>query len=246
MLWSFSRLNAYYHCPYEWKRNYIDCEPGEDNFYAEFGSLCHSLLERYFKHKISAIEISQVYEKEFDKYIKHPVSPTLQDIYYQAGMEYFDNIDFPFDKYDILGVENKRTFKIDDDKFVGYIDLLIRDKQTGEITIVDHKSSTLQFTKKGEIAAKDSQRLTDYKRQLYLYSIPVIKQYGKVDYLKWNLFKTQQEYEIKWDKQEFDEAVEWAKKTLFLIKTETQFATKPNYFYCANLCSYRDNCKVFD
>ena len=26
MKWSFSRLNSFYNCPYEWKRKYIDCE----------------------------------------------------------------------------------------------------------------------------------------------------------------------------------------------------------------------------
>ena len=114
------------------------------------------------------------------------------------------------------------------------------------ITIVDHKSSALQFTKKGTIAAKDLQRMTDYKRQLYLYSIPIIKKYGRVDFLKWNLFRTQQEYTIAWDKQEYEEAIAWAKKTLFLIKIESQYAMKPNYFYCSQLCSYRNNCRVFD
>ena len=120
MIWSFSRLNAFYHCPYEWKRNYIDCEQGEDNFYSEFGSLCHSILERYFKSKITVIEISQVYEREFDKFVIHPTFSSkedLKEVYYQDGLEYFNNIDFPFDKYDILGVESKRTFKINDDNY---------------------------------------------------------------------------------------------------------------------------------
>ena len=42
MTWSFSRLN--FSCLSEWHRHYIECEPQEQNFYAEFGSLVHECI----------------------------------------------------------------------------------------------------------------------------------------------------------------------------------------------------------
>ena len=75
MLWSFSRLNSFYNCPYEWKRKYIDCEYGESGFFGEFGTLCHSLLERYIKGDISIFELSQCYENEFNDVVVHDAPP---------------------------------------------------------------------------------------------------------------------------------------------------------------------------
>lgn len=49
MQWSFSRLNAYYNCPYEWKMHYLECNKSENGFFGEYGSLIHKILEKYEK-----------------------------------------------------------------------------------------------------------------------------------------------------------------------------------------------------
>ena len=61
MRWSFSRLESFYTCPYSWKRHYIDCEEGANNAFAQYGSLCHRLLEQYEKGEIDIFDISQEY-----------------------------------------------------------------------------------------------------------------------------------------------------------------------------------------
>lgn len=249
MQWSFSRLNSFYHCPYEWKRIYIDCEPKEGGFFSEFGSFCHSLLERYLKNEISIFEISQKYEEEFDTAIPHEAPPNkntdLRQLYFDKGLEYFNNLDMNLNQYEILGVEKEVNFKIADKDFVGYIDLLLRNKQTAEITILDHKSGSLKLKKDGSVSQSDEAHFLEFKRQLYLYSIPIIKEYGKVDYLKWNLFKDHTEYQIPWNRSEYEEAVKWAETTLFLISVEEKFNPNPDFFYCHYLCSQRNNCCEF-
>lgn len=49
MIWSFSRLNSFCICKYEWYLQYIEEAEGTNNFYAEFGKFCHKILEMYAK-----------------------------------------------------------------------------------------------------------------------------------------------------------------------------------------------------
>ena len=84
MVWSFSRLNSFYTCPYEWNRKYINCEYGENGFFGEFGSHCHSLLEGYAKGEISIFEISQKYEEEFNEVVVHDAPPNKYTDIFQS------------------------------------------------------------------------------------------------------------------------------------------------------------------
>ena len=38
MLWSFSRLNSFYNCPYEWYLKFIECKQGRKNYFGQYGS----------------------------------------------------------------------------------------------------------------------------------------------------------------------------------------------------------------
>ena len=49
MTWSFSRLNAFYNCAYEFYLHYIECNKSENGFFGEYGSLIHKILEKYEK-----------------------------------------------------------------------------------------------------------------------------------------------------------------------------------------------------
>ena len=57
MVWSFSRLNSFKTCPYEWYLQYIEGISGEDNFYAEFGSYCHKILEKYVRLRLNILNV---------------------------------------------------------------------------------------------------------------------------------------------------------------------------------------------
>ena len=249
MLWSFSRLNSFYTCAYEWKRKYIECEYGENGFFGEFGSHCHSLLEGYAKGEISIFEISQLYEDEFNNVVVHDAPPNkyadIRQSYFDKGLEYFNNIDLDLENYEILGVEKEVRFKIAGKDFIGFIDLLLRDKRDETIVILDHKSASLKFKKNGEISKTDAEHFLEFKRQLYLYSMPVIEEYGKVDYLEWNMFKDQKKIRIEWNEDEYKEAINWAKETIEKIEKENLWLPNPDYYYCHYLCSQRNNCCEF-
>lgn len=245
MTWSFSRLNSYYNCSYEWRLHYLECNKSENGFFGEYGSLIHTILEKYAKGELSLFDLNQYYEEHFNECIPHDAPPNkyvdIRQSYYDKGIEYLNNIDLYLEKYEILGVEKEVNFRIGDKDFVGYIDLLVRDKETNEIVIIDHKSASIKILKNGNISKSDQQHFLEFKRQLYLYSIPIIKEYGSVSKLKWNMFKDQKWIEIPWKREEFDEAIQWAKDTLDLIEKEVLWLPNPDYYYCHYLCGQRNN-----
>lgn len=245
MLWSFSRLNSFYTCPYEFYLHYVQCNKGVNNFFGQFGSFIHKILEMYAKNEISLFEISQYYEENFWMEVTEDAPPNkyvdIKQSYYEKGLEYLDNIDLVLDKYEILGVEKEVNFTIGNYKMIGYIDLLLKEKDTERIIILDHKSASLKYKKNGEISKTDIQKFLEFKRQLYLYSMPVIKEYGKVDYLEWNMFKDRKHIKIDWIEEEYNEAIKWAYDTVKLIEQENTWFPNPNYYYCNYLCGQRVN-----
>ena len=245
MIWSFSRLNSYYNCPYEWYNHYMMCNKGAESSFGQYGSFCHKILEKYAKGELSIFEVSAFYEDHFAEEVKEPFPPNkYADIgqgYYDKGLDYFDNMDLDLDKYEILGVEKEIRFKVGEYDIIGFIDLLLRDKADGSVAILDHKSASIKILKSGKISKTDLPHFEEFKRQLYLYSIPIIQEYGRVDYLKWNLFKDQNEIVIPWDKKEYENTIQWAVDTIHLIEKETEWRPNPDFYYCHYLCGQRFN-----
>ena len=245
MTWSFSRLNSFYNCPHEWYERYVMCQKGENGFFGEFGGCCHKVLEKYEKGEISLFEISQEYEKLFSEMVVHDAPPNkytyIKQSYFDKGLDYFDNIDLDLENYEILGVEKEVKFQIANKDFIGYIDLLLKEKSTGKIIILDHKSASIKFLKNGNISKSDKPHVREFIRQLCLYAKPVLEEYGHVDGLWWNLFKDKNWLKLPFNKEDYDEAIKWAEDTIKLIENETEFLCNPDAYYCWNLCSQRNN-----
>lgn len=250
MRWSFSRLNQYCSCPYAFKRQYIECEKGENNALAEYGSAVHKVLEDYAKGNISIFEINDYYDYLFETTVIHDFPPNpytdLRESYYEKGKEYLNNINLDFDKFEILGVEKEVKFEIDGYPLIGYIDLLLRNKETGEIITNDHKSASLKFKKNGEISKTDKEHFEEFKIQQYLYCKPILEEYGRVDFLQWNLFKEQKIVKIPFVKEDYQKSLRWVIDVINQIKNEELWLPQPNYFRCNNICNFREDCEYKD
>lgn len=243
-LLSFSRINNW-KCPYEWRLHYIDGIEGESGFFAEVGTAMHETLEAYLKQEEDMFTLLEFFESKWQEHVVHDAPPNkyvdIADQYYQQCVDYISHLMFDFDKYEILGVEKEVKFNINNYKFHGFIDLLIKDRETNEIIISDHKSFLPQFKKNGEISKTQEEHFNEFKRQLYMYSIPIIEEYGKVDKLRWNFFRGQQEYIIPWKKEEYDNTIKWALDRIEEISNETIWLpNNDNKFYCYYLCSMRN------
>lgn len=249
MTWSYSRLTSFHQCPYGFKLKYIDCNPGINNFFGEYGSYIHKILEMYAKGELEVFELSQYYEDHWSENISFPAPPNkfvdLQQSYYDKGLMYLENIDLILDDYEVLGVEKEVKFDLGGYEFLGYIDLLLRNKETGEITVLDHKSHSLKIKKNGEISKTDIDTFESFKRQLYLYSIKVIEEYGRVDYLEWNLFKDMNHVKIPFSEEGLKESVDWAINTIKEIEQTEEYIPTPDMFFCNYLCDQRNNACEF-
>ena len=246
MTWSFSRLNSFYNCPYEWRLHYMDCNKSENGFFGEYGSLIHKILEKYEKGELSLFELNDYYEEHFSESVPHDAPPNkyvdIKQSYYEKGLDYFNNIDLDLDKYEVLGVEKEVRFQIAGKDFVGYIDLLLKEKETGKIIILDHKSASIKILKNGKVSKSDQEHVREFIRQLCLYAIPIIEEYGHVDELWWNLFKDKNWLKMPFNKEDYDEAIQWAEDTLKLIETEKEWLpNNSSSYYCNYLCGQRNN-----
>lgn len=242
---SFSRISSYGNCPYEFKLHYYDDIESEGNFFAEAGSTIHEVLEAYLKQEIDMFDLPDYFESKWCELVVHDAPPNkytdIKENYYNQCKDYIDNLCFDFNKYKVLGVEKKVEFNIDEYKFQGFIDLLLQDNE-GHIIVSDHKSANIKKLKNGGISKSDREHFDSFKKQLYLYSLGLKDEYPKIDYLRWNLFRLQDEIVIPYDEEEFNQTIEWARQRIKDISEEELFLPNTdNSFYCNFLCGMRNS-----
>lgn len=240
--WSFSRINSFDKgCKREWKLHYIDCEDSMDSFDGQCGSLAHKTLEKYFKGELSEFDLSTYFEDHFNDEVTIACPYPAGDTKTPKIIEYFENFQFDHKKFEILGVEEEVKIKLRDKyNLVGYVDLILKDKATGEIILCDHKTSTIKLLKNGNVSKSDAEHFLAFKRQQYLYSCAILEKYGRVDYLEWNMIKDGAVIKIPWSKKEMDEVLDWAYDSILSIEKEAEYPANPEYYYCFNLCSVRN------
>jgi CRISPR/Cas system-associated exonuclease Cas4 (RecB family) len=238
MIFSFSRLSSFYNCAYCWKLSYLDCIQGEQNFFSEYGTLLHGVIEKFCKNEAEIYELPSIYEEEYSKVVKHKAPPNkfvdLNESYYNQGLKYLEEFE-GFGEYEIVATEKEIYFEINNIKIKGYIDLLVKDKE-GNLHIIDHKSS--------DVKSKNSDKAKEYWKQLYLYSIPIFEEYGVYPkQLHINAFRKQQWFTIDFDEKQVEEVKKWVVDTVDKIKKETKFAPLSSGYFCNFLCGYRDFCE---
>lgn len=245
MRWSYSRCHSFEGCKYEFYLYYLEGNESEQNFYAAFGKFCHDILEKILKKEITIEGSAQYYIDNFDQRVESfGVQDSTRDKYFYLGLNYFETLNLDWlNDYEILGIEKKCLFEINGKNFVGYIDLLIRHKITKKIIVIDHKSSEYPIGKKGNVLKKKISDYESYKKQLYLYSQPVIEEYGIApSEIWWNYFKEQQWLRLPFIKEEYETSREWASELISEVYKEENFLPKLDYFYCNNLCGFRNSC----
>jgi DNA modification methylase len=237
MVWSFSRLNSWSgNCQYCWYQNYINRRrDSEENAFATYGSIMHEILEQSIKGELMPWELIETFENRFIEEVGNfPDNKwvDLRESYYNQGIEYLQNFDF-FNNYEILEVEPKVETEISGYKFIGYIDLLVKNKNNDSIILIDHKSKA---------GFKTKEELRDYARQLYLYAKWVKEKYGKFpQVMQFNLFRKQDKQMIIFREKDYIEAQKWMLDTIEQIKNATEFKVSDDDFFADNLCNFRND-----
>lgn len=236
--YSFSKLSSFYTCKLGYQLSYIEHLKGQSNSFALYGTFVHELMEKYAKGEIDLYDLPDVYEEKFEKEVNIPFPDSpfcdLKSLYYKQGLNFLQKF-LGYENYEILGIEKEFTIQIDDWLFNGFIDLILRDKKTNELIILDYKSKA-KFKNKLE--------KQKYARQLYLYSIYIKQEFGQFpDRLVFLMFRKQNIENIAFDSLEFHEALTWARYAVSAIRKEKEYLPTYDEFFCNNLCNHRQYCK---
>ncbi len=236
MQYSYSKLTSFYDCPYAFYRYYQLHEVGDDNLFASYGILVHSILERYAKGELQINLLVDEFKAGFELEITEPIMMFGKDLtqsYYEKGISFFSNFK-GFWGFKPLESEYRFEVALGHNTFVGVIDLIAQDDD-GNLIIVDHKSSS-KFSKK-ELKSKS--------KQLYLYSKAIYEKYGKFPKQLWfNHFKNEHIEKIDFDIDFYNETIKWALNTMKEIEACLEFSpNNSDKFFCGYLCDYRNNCE---
>lgn len=244
MVWSYSRLTSYEHCPYGWYRRYIECETGEGSFYADNGKAMHEVFDALIKGNVSIEDAPSLYLEKYNS-ITTSVKQDIMDKTFDICIDYLCNINVDvLDGYEIVGSEIELDFQVHGYRFTGFIDLLLRDSN-GNLIVVDHKSSDPFLKKNGEPYAKTKEQFESYVRQLSLYCYGINKMFGeKPTKIVFHHFKNNGKLTvIPVDESIIKSAVDWCLEVIEKIYNDETFEAKPKTGFCYRLCDYRRDCE---
>lgn len=238
--WSFTKLSLFETCPRAFMLQYLQDPPlpQQQNAFAEFGILCHSLLEEFAKGELPLEQLTAEYQKRYPDVVVHnfpPYPKGYAEKTYEQGLTYFENFAGFEDDFEVVSTEQKFLLKIGPYDFVGIADLVLRNKKTGELIVVDHKTKS-ESSMKNEIGT--------YRKQLYLYAQHVKEEYGQYpSEIQFNMIKSMNPIVEKFDEEKLKETLAWTEDSIDEILFEDDFPAKPDRYFCANICGVLNYCE---
>jgi len=184
---SYSQFSQWDKCPYTWKLNYVDkAETFKGNIYTLFGSAIHETIQAYLvcyyertikeADNLPLKDILQYRMEENYKISKEQhgddFDVTLEDMksFFQDGCIIIDEFlkrksnYFPKKNIELVGIEIGLNHKVTDNiKFRGNMDVVIHNKTTGRVKIIDIKTSTMGWNKYMKADKNKTNQLLLYK-----------------------------------------------------------------------------------
>lgn len=244
MKFSYSSANSFNGCPYGFFLTYIEVENRADNAFANFGSLVHETLEKYFKGELEAWDLAGYYTSHYGEAIKVAFPPFpvgMAQQYYDSGLEFFDNFEFDKNLYDIIYIEESIESEYNGIKLSVKPDLILKEKSSGKTILIDYKTARM---KKGKEFQK---QIDEYLHQFYLYSYFLwqVKNIEINEIHIWFIRDGVKHIEIV-DAMKVQETMEWFENTIKQIKVEEEWKpnlSKENKYFCGQICSNRFGCR---
>ena len=186
-----------------------------------------------------SFELADAYEAEYDEAVKHyfpPFPKGMAGQYYDEGLQYFQSFDGFGDDKEILSVEDKFELDIRSNRFVGIADLVLRDRNTGDIIVIDHKSKSMNSMKKSQY---------ENTRQLYTYAAYVKERFGEFPtLLRFNMFRYGVNIDEPFSRDRYAETMDWIERTIAEIKAEKEWKVSSSGYFCRFICSTRLYCPI--
>lgn len=193
---SYSQFSNYWTCPYRWMRDYILKERTfEDNLVMSFGTAIHETVQLYITvlYKKSDADAERINMMKYFKWafkrqitLKNIPHTKLElDEFIEDGRNILEEFKdpanrlrfFPRDKWELLGIEDELNVDIKNNVVLnGFIDIVLKEKMSGDIKIIDIKTSNNGWTKYAKEDFTKCAQLLLYKA-LYSkkYNIPLSK-----------------------------------------------------------------------
>jgi hypothetical protein len=193
---SYSQYTMWANCPQQYKLAYIDkLSESKSNINMVFGTAMHEVLQHYLTvfYGVSKKQANQLdlkgmllealksnFKKEQEKFSDGEVVCTKEELeeFYGDGIEILNwfekHSDRLFSKkgWELVGVEKVLNLKVAENvNYMGFIDVLLKHKESGEYYIIDFKTSGRGWTKDMK---KDKTKIN----QLLLYKYFLSIQYG--------------------------------------------------------------------
>lgn len=196
---SYSQFNLFQQCPHKWYLTHFERKKSPPNLNLIFGTSMHFVLQHYMQvmytkssaeadridiEKLFEDKYAEEYEKEFEANNKQHLA-TITEVreFYEDGaqiLKWFKSHKkqyFTARNCSLIGIEVPLQTELKKNLiFIGYIDLVIYDKDLDKITIYDFKTSTRGWSKE---AKKDDNKLAQillYKKYFSeLYNYPLDK-----------------------------------------------------------------------
>ena len=248
-VYSYSQLEQFDQCPYSFYLQRIEEGNKEmllENSFAQQGTLIHNIIDRWAKGQITKEQMPDEYVSRYPDEVDNNWPPMLASKGYASktydqGLDYLINFD-EFKGFEVLDSEVSFNVKFADRNFVGIIDMILKDKQSGELIVLDHKSKSFSSFKKEE---------NNMYRQQLLYSKCIKKRYRKwPDRLMFNLFKENMKVERPFNELQYKHTEDWARDIVAKIETFDMFdwyetkkgAESGKDFFCNYICQCRGLC----
>ena len=181
---SFSSIKDWKFCPFYYKLTRIDGVPsGRESIHTAFGKALHSTLEKVFaQEKEDSFDYSKDFSNNFHKEIsalaediKKSISEKdikdfdeqgkeLSQLAHPAAKQYLGDFEFVSAEESLM--EDIEEYKIDDFKFKGYIDLVVKTKADKKYHIIDWKTCSWGWEPQKKNDAMITYQLTYYKHFL--------------------------------------------------------------------------------
>lgn len=248
IIWSFSTMHLYENCPYAFYNKKICDDCGIDNAFAEIGRFGHKINELLFRQELDINAAIEMWVEEYDYNIFSYIKEETKEKKFYEFIEYLEKFNESFwDKYEVLAVEEELHWKIGRKNFVGFLDLLIQNKETGELILVDHKSAGHFLKLNGEVLKNQIENFSAYSKQMYLYCKPIYEKYKKYpSKIVWNHMFENKTTVIPFNESDYLTSIEWAKATIKKIYRDTKFLANKSYMMCYRLCNWRDTCEYLE
>jgi CRISPR/Cas system-associated exonuclease Cas4 (RecB family) len=221
---------------------YIKRADRENNFFGEYGSFIHKLLEEYFSGNMEIDDMVEYYEKNYSINIitsPPPYPKGMAENYYNSGLDFFADFNsygIRRENYEILEIEESTYTGFDDISLVIKPDIILKNKKTGKITLIDYKT-----------ARKDDKKIEAYKKQLLMYTYFLWSEKQlEVDNIKIWFIKSKEFYTIEKNPHDVITMLDWIKSVRNKITEERNFEpnlSKDNEYFCSNICSMRLWCE---